>query len=451
MNRLHVSSITALILAALLPVNALDIDVVEHTLSNGLKILAVERPDSPSVAFALYYRVGSVDEQPGKTGLAHYVEHMMFKSTKNLQGEAFARIMATVGGGRSNASTSFDRTCYHQTVAPDRLELVIRLEAERMENLKPTPEEAAAELDVVLEELRMTSLDNPQGRMQFLLNQHAFQKHPYQTSPIGRLEDVSTFTMDDLMAFYEKYYVPNNAVAVFVGNFDTDNLLELMETHFGRIRSGRPVVREFPQEPEQNKERRFELDMPVQRSMLWMGYHAPPAKHPDNLALRVLSMILSRGGSSPFGQLAHGQDPVAMFAAAWCRHSLEPGLFSIVGRTLPGISPETLLELIDEIISDVIENGVSEEQLNTAKTQLLAFDVYRMQSNMGIARFLGEYEMVSSWKEGMAFGKRLNELTPECILRVAETYLVSSRRTIGIAMAEQDHPDNQTSGNDTND
>ena len=141
-----------------------DLPVVEHTLSNGMKVISVERQDSPVVAFALYYRVGSVDEKPGKTGLAHFCEHMMFKSTTHLQGESFARLMATIGGGHSNANTSFDRTCYHQTVAPDRLEFVIRLEAERMANLSPTHEETLAELEVVKEELRLNYLDNPQDR-----------------------------------------------------------------------------------------------------------------------------------------------------------------------------------------------------------------------------------------------------------------------------------------------
>nr|HPQ40014.1 insulinase family protein [bacterium] len=152
----------------------LNLPVSEHYLSNGMKVLSVEKPESPVVAFALYYRVGSVDETPGKTGMAHYCEHMMFKSTDHLEGESFARIMGTIGGGHSNANTSFDRTCYHETVSPDRLELVIRLEAERMAHLNPTRTEAASELDVVKEELRLNYLDNPTGRMRFELYQHAF-------------------------------------------------------------------------------------------------------------------------------------------------------------------------------------------------------------------------------------------------------------------------------------
>jgi zinc protease len=414
------------------------IPVTEHLLSNGMKVLAVERADSPVVAFALYYRVGSIDEKPGKTGIAHFCEHMLFKSTKNLQGEAFARLMATIGGGHSNANTSFDRTCYHQTVAPDRLEFVIRLEAERMANLCPSPEETLSELDVVKEELRMSSIDNPQGRMRFLLYRNAYDIHPYKTTTIGRLEDVETITRDDLMAFYRTYYIPNNAVAVVVGRFNTAELLSMMETHFGAIRPGPAIARSYPSEPPQTAEKQFELDMPVQRSMVWIGYHVPPAAHPDNLPIRLLAALLARGGSSPFGQLARGRDPVAMYASAWTRPSLDPGLFTIAGLTLPGISTDILIDRIDTVIADIIQNGVSDAQMQRARTQLLAADVYDMQSCMGIAMFLGEYEMVASWRDGLQLADNLATVTPDRVRDVAEKYLVTANRTIGIARAHND-------------
>ncbi|MGB3975113.1 MAG: pitrilysin family protein [bacterium] len=415
-----------------------DLPVAEHILSNGMKVISVERMDSPVVAFALYYRVGSVDEKPGKTGLAHFCEHMMFKSTKHLQGESFARLMATIGGGHSNANTSFDRTCYHQTVAPDRLEFVIRLEAERMANLCPSPEETMSELEVVKEELRLNYLDNPQGRMRFLLHQSAFDVHPYKTITIGKLEDVETFTYDDIMNFYRTYYVPNNAVAVVVGHFKTQDLMDLMETHFGSIKRNRKVVRSFPEEPIQTNEQHFEIDMPVQRSMIWVGYHVPSASHPDSLPLNVLATVLARGKTSPFGRLAHGADPVAMYVAAWFRPQLEPGLFSIVGLTLPGISTDTVMEKIDEIIDDVIRNGVSEDQLKTARTQILADDIYQMQSCMGIAKHLGEYEMVSSWRDGINLADNLAAITPEKLRQVTEKYLAPANRTVGTARSEND-------------
>jgi zinc protease len=436
--------VVCLFLLLNLPVMAeLNLPVTEHYLSNGMKILAVEQPDSPVVAFALYYRVGSVDEKPGKTGIAHYCEHMMFKSTENLQGETFAKLMATIGGGHSNANTSDDRTCYHQTVAPDRLEFVLRLEAERMAHLNPTPEETASELEVVKEELRMNYLDNPQGKLRFELYQNAFDVHPYKTITIGHLDDVASITRDDLMAFQQTYYVPNNAVAVVVGRFATPELLEMMESHFECIKPGRDVVRQFPVEPPQIEEKRFELDMPVQRSLVWMGYKATAAAHPDSVALQVLATIMGRGGSSPLGRLAQGDNPCAMYVSSWTRPSLEPGLFLIVGPTLPGISPEILCDRIDAVIADIIENGVTDEQLDTARTQILASDVYQMQSCMGIANFLGEWEMVSSWRDGISLAERLETVTKDTIRDVAARYLVKTNRTVAIARADGDNDEHK--------
>ncbi len=409
-----------------------DIPVREHILDNGMKVLTVCQPDAPVVSFALFYRVGSIDEQPGKTGIAHYCEHMMFKTTKNLPGESFARLLGAVGGGHSNANTSFDRTCYHETVPPDRLELVIRLEAERMANLQPSREEAAKELDVVLEELRLHYLDDPSGRLRFELYQHAFDVHPYKTITIGKKSDVESITYEDLMRFQKKYYIPNNAVAVIVGKFDPQELMNLMNRFFGSIPAGPEVLRNYPQEPIQTSERRFEINMPIAQPLYIAGYKMPAASDPDNLALQVLAKIISHGGSSPFGMLSQGENPVAMYAYAWCRAPLDPGLFIVGGVPLPGKSCAELEQRIDEIVQNIIQNGVDAEQLDIARTQILAQQVYRMQSSMAVAMILGEAEMVTSWKDALDVAGRLQALTPEKIQEVAAHYLIPEHRTTGI-------------------
>jgi len=416
---------------------AVNLSVQEHMLSNGLKILFVEQEESPVVSFALYYRVGSIDETPGKTGIAHYCEHMMFKSTENLGGESFARLLGAVGGGHSNANTSFDRTCYHETVPVDRLELVIRLEAERMANLQPTREEAGKELEVVQEELRLNYLDDPNGRLRFELFRNAFDIHPYKIIPIGKLDDVQSITYEDLMNFQRKYYVPNNAVAIIVGHFNKAETLKMMEMFFGVIPKGNDIYREFPVEPVQTTERRFTLDLPVQRSMLMMGYKVPSASHPDNLAVRVLSTALSHGGSSPLGQLSQGADPVSMYAYAYCRSSLDPGLMVIGGMPLPGKSPQILENRINEEIKKIIKNGITQDKLGTAKAQIRAQNIYAMQSSMGIAFNLGEAEMVGSWKDALQLENRLDEITPEKIQSVAQQYLKPQNRTIGTIASEK--------------
>ncbi len=422
------------------PCNAsLDLPVTEHILSNGMKVIALERPQSPVITFALYYPVGSVDESPGKRGMAHYCEHMMFKSTKNLEGESYARLLGAVGGGHSNANTSTDRTCYHETVPPDRLELVIRLEAERMANLQPTPEEAASELDVVLEELRQSYLDDPDGRLRFELYDRAFTVHPYKTITIGRLDDLKTITYDDLMAFQKKYYAPCNATAVIVGQFKTEELLDLMERFFGVIPAGEKITRVFPPEPEQTEERRFELNMPVRSPLYLAGYKAPAASHPDALALEVLTTILSHGGSTPFGKLSQGTDPVAMQVYAYCHQSLEPDLLIIGGLPLPGVPVEEMEKRIQDIIRNVVDHGVTSDQLQIARTQMLTREIYGMESSTGLAFSLGEAEMVGSWRDALNLEDRLNAITPDQLQAVASRYLIPSNRTVGIVRDDTGH------------
>ena len=431
--------LTALIIA--LPVSAMiDMNVTEHFLPNGMKILAVERHAVPVVTVDIYYRAGSIDEQPGKTGMAHYCEHMMFKSTKNLKSEAYARLMGAAGGGHTNANTYLDRTCYHATFPPDRLELVIRLEAERMANLQPTREEAEKELNVVLEELRLNYMDDPMGQLRMKMNDTAYHVHPYKTLTIGWYDDVFSFTYDDLMQFQRKFYVPNRAVAIVVGDFDTDKMLKLMEQFFSVIPSGPVYERTFPQEPLQTGERRFELKLPVQRRMFMAGYKAPEARHPDSLALEVLAVLLSRGGSSPLGQLAFGENAKAMYSYAYYRATLDPNLFTVFALPLPSVSLKSIESEIDSIISNIRENGVTEDQLQRARTQILSQRIYEMQSSLGIATALGEAEMVNTWQSALDVDDRLAALTPAMIHAAAVKYLVPEHCTVGTVKSIESTP-----------
>ncbi len=411
---------------------AIDLDVTEHVLPNGMKVLAVERHAVPVVTFKIYYRAGSIDETPGKTGMAHYCEHMMFKSTEHLSGEDYARLMGASGSGHTNANTSFDRTCYHVTVPPDRLELVVRLEAERMANLQPTREEAARELDVVLEELRLNYMDDPMGKLRMQLNATAFEKHPYHTLTIGWYDDVKSFTYEDLMEFHDEFYVPDRAVAVVVGDFDTHYLMTLMNRFFGDIPSGERELRQYTPEPLQLKERRFTLKERVQKPVLSAGYKASAARNPDSLALEVFSVILSHGRSSPLGRLSTGEDMTAMYAYAYFRPLLEPSLVNVFAMPMPDVTIETLEEQVFGIIDNVLRRGISQEELDRAKTQMLSSAVYQMQSSLGIATALGEAEMVSSWQDALNLEDRLRQLTPKEVTRVAKRYLIPERRTVGI-------------------
>lgn len=425
---------SALLLLACFPARSatIDLNVGEHMLKNGMHVLTVERHSVPVVSFALYYRAGSIDDPPGKKGMAHYCEHMLFKSTKNLEGESYAKLVGAIGGGHSNANTTTDRTCYHATIPPDRLELIVRLESERMTNLEPTREEAATELEVVKEELRQGYIDDPMGRLRRLFHENLFTVHPYGVLTIGLLDDLSTITYDDLMAFYHQFYTPANAIAVIVGDFNTTSAVALMERFFGSIPAGERNARRYPAEPEHTQERRAILELPVQQSIYYAGYQAPSGTHPDALAIELLTVALSRGGSSPLGQLSQGPDPVAMYAAAYFRGLLEPYPIIITGAPLPGISTDTLEARIDSELESIARNGLTDEQFRKARAQLEAADIYELQSSLGVATGLGESAMTGTWQDAITRADRLATVTREDVCRVAREYLRGDRRTVAI-------------------
>ncbi len=442
--------IATLLLAGLPPGSAtVDLNVDEHMLQNGMHVLTVERHSVPVVSFAIYYRAGSIDDPPGKKGMAHYCEHMLFKSTKNLEGESYAKLVGAVGGGHSNANTTTDRTCYHATIPPDRLELIIRLEAERMANLEPSREEAATELEVVKEELRQGYMDDPMGRLRRLFHENLFTIHPYGVLTIGLLDDLSTITYDDLMAFYHRFYTPANAIAVIVGDFDTDAAVALMERFFGSIPAGERNPRLYPAEPQQTQERRTVLELPVQQSVYYAGYQAVSGTHPDALAIELLTVALSRGGSSPLGQLSQGTDPVAMYAAAYFRGLLEPYPIIVTGAPLPGISMGSLEARIDSELESIARSGLTEVQFRKARAQLEAAEIYELQSSLGVAIGLGEAEMTGAWRDAITRADRLATVTREDVCRVAKEYLRDDRRTVAILQPQppesSDIPESDTS------
>jgi zinc protease len=417
---------------------AMDLPVTEHVLSNGMKILAAERHSAPAVTLAIYYRAGSIDESPHQRGMAHYMEHMMFKSTKYLQSESFARLVGAVGGGDTNASTTSDRTEYHATAPPDRLELLIRLEAERMANLQPSRPEAASELEVVCEELRHNYIDNPEGRFRFEFFKHAYLNHPYGVPTIGTLEDLKSITYENMIDFYHRFYAPNRAVAVVAGDFKTSEMLHLMEQFFGVIPKGPDYQRTYPEDSGQTSERRFELKLPVRQASYMSGYKIPDASDPDIPALWVLSAVLSYGQSSPIGKLSKGDEPVAQYAYAYCQKLISSGLFVISGLPLPGMEVEKLEHRIDEIIQKIQTDGASEQDISRAKSIMLSREIYDMQSSLGIASKLGESEMTSSWKDAAQIETILEKVSLADVQRAAQKYLRVENRTVGILIPSEE-------------
>jgi len=327
------------------------LDVFGTTLDNGLKVLLLEEHKAPVVTFHVWYRVGSRNEQIGRTGLAHLVEHMMFKGTEKVGGQEFSRRVRR-NGGRDNAFTSQDYTGYFVTIAADRIQLPLELEPDRMVNLRLDPAEVKRERSVVMEERRLRTEDDPSSALWEEVNAAAFKAYPYGHPVIGWMEDLRQLTRTDVQNFYKTYYVPNNAVVVVVGDFDRAQLLPRIQEAFGSIprRPEPPPVRS--DEPPQKGERRVMLRRQDARlPSLVAGYHAPNMKDPDSYALDMLEVILAGGKSARLYRHLVYEKQLALGAGAYyARVSAAPDLFTLYATPLPGKSVEELEQaLFDEI------------------------------------------------------------------------------------------------------
>jgi len=391
------------------------LDVFETTLDNGLKVLLLEEHKAPVVTFHIWYRVGSRNEQIGRTGLAHLVEHMMFKGTEKIGGQEFSRRVRR-NGGRDNAFTSQDYTGYFVTIAADRIQLPLELEPDRMVNLRLDPAEVKRERSVVMEERRLRTEDDPSSALWEEVNAAAFKAYPYGHPVIGWMQDLQQLTRTDVQNFYKTYYVPNNAVVVVVGDFDRAQLLPRIQEAFGSIprRPEPPPVRS--DEPPQKGERRVMLRRQDARlPSLVAGYHAPNMKDPDSYALDMLEVILAGGKSARLYRHLVYEKQLALGAGAYyARVSAAPDLFTLYATPLPGKSVEEL----EQALFDEIER---------IKTELVSAD-----SIFSLARQLASYEIVAGWRYWEAYLPGIRAVTREDVQRVAQKYLTREKRTVGV-------------------
>lgn len=428
----------ACLLLALLPLlahgtEAGGLDVFETTLDNGLKVLLLEEHKAPVVTFHIWYRVGSRNEQFGRTGLAHLVEHMMFKGTEKIGGQEFSRRVRR-NGGRDNAFTSQDYTGYFVTIAADRIQLPLELEPDRMVNLRLDPAEVKRERSVVMEERRLRTEDDPSSALWEEVNAAAFKAYPYGHPVIGWMEDLRQLTRTDVQNFYKTYYVPNNAVVVVVGDFDRAQLLPRIQEAFGSIsrRPEPPPVRS--DEPPQKGERRVMLRRQDARlPSLVAGYHAPNMKDPDSYALDMLEVILAGGKSARLYRHLVYEKQLALGAGAYyARVSAAPDLFTLYATPLPGKSVEELEQALFDEIERIKTELVSARELQKAKNQIEASFIFSQDSIFSLARQLASYEIVAGWRYWEVYLPGIRAVTREDVQRVAQKYLGSEKRTVGV-------------------
>ncbi len=402
--------------------------VLETVLENGLKVLVQEIHTVPVVAFQVWYRVGSRNENVGATGISHLLEHMMFKGTPGYAKGEIARTLQRIGAS-FNASTSLDFTNYYEVLSSERLELAMRLEADRMVNALIPEEEHRLEMTVVRSELERSE-DNPRQALYTGLFAQAFHAHPYRWPTIGWRADVEGITTAQIREYYRTHYLPSNATVVIVGDVEPEAALALVRRLFGAIPRGSdpPAVRSA--EPAQRGERRFKIRRPGDTAYLMAGWKAPALTHPDTYALDALGMILGHGRTSRLHQsLVEGQLATEVDAAN--EGLRDPFLLIAQATAAPGVPLDRLEAALLGEVERLRAEAPAPSELARAKKQLEATFVYSRDSVRSLAQQLGYYETVDSWRYLTTYLGRVMALAPEDIRRVASRYLVEDARTVG--------------------
>lgn len=411
--------------------------VQESTLANGLKIVVREDHRAPVVVSQIWYKVGASDEPENLTGISHVLEHLMFKGTKNRKSGEFSRIIAE-NGGRENAFTGSDYTAYFQQLEKSRLPIAFELEADRMQNLILDEKEFAQEVRVVQEERRLRTDDQPEALAYERFMATAFVKHNYKNPIIGWMSDLENLKLDDIRAWYQRWYVPNNATLVVVGDVNPREVMELAQKYFGPVPKRNFERTVVPVEPPQTEVRRSRITAAAQVPSLLMGYHAPALSiRTDDwepYALMVLNGILDGGGSSRFErELVRKQQIAANIDVGYSPTARHPVLFVINGTPSHGRSTDELEAAIQAQIDEIKKMPISKQELERVKAQVAASNVYTRDSVFYQAMQMGMLETVGlNWRLNDLYVDRIRAVTPDQVRAVAKKYLIDSNLTVTV-------------------
>ncbi len=404
-------------------------NVKTETLPNGLRVLVLENHRAPVATFNVFYRVGSRNEQVGKTGLSHLLEHLMFRGTKKLKPEEFSNIIQQ-NGGMDNAFTTADFTDYFEVINKDHLDVPISLEADRMANFEPKGFDS--EKAVVMEERRMRTEDNPEDALDEMVRAEAYVAHPYHWPVIGWMHDIEGLTLADATAYHQVYYSPQNALIVAVGDFDSNRVLKQISESFASIPNGpkAPPVTEV--EPEQEGERRVELRHAANLPAFEEAFHVPNWKSPDAYALEIASEVLADGRSSRlYHRLVVEKRMVVDIGAGFDFTSFDPSLFVVSAQMRPGVKTEDAMAEVEKELAALRDTPVGADELQKAKNLEQAQFVYGQDSIFREAMLLGVYQLLGDYKMVDQYLTGIDKVTPTDVQRVARKYLVASNCTIG--------------------
>lgn len=406
--------------------------VDRHRLANGLTV--IHQPDhrAPVVSYQTWFRVGSRHEQPGKTGIAHLFEHLMFKETKNCpEGEFDRRIEAL--GGRVNAATWLDWTYYYEDVPTDGFETIVGLEADRMENMILGPEQLEAERSVVMNERKERVDNDPAGQLAEALWAAAYRTHPYGQPTIGWMDDIAGLTLDDCLDFYARWYAPDNAVIVVAGDVETSRLLAQIEAAYGHLEPRHVAAPAAVAEPRQTEVRRLDLTLQLSAERLVMGYHAPAATDPAAAALEVLNEALFEGDSARLQRALVTEGELAAGFYAFVPAFREPGLYEVSVDLRPGVAAEQAEDVLLDAFATVARDGLGERELEKAKNRLETRFYRQLQTVQQRASGLG-YWAVTADDCALLFtaADRLRAVTADDVVAVAREVLRPEGRTVVI-------------------
>ncbi len=419
-------------------VRALDVDVKEYQLDNGMKVIVVPDHRAPVVTHMMWIRVGSADEEIGKSGIAHYLEHLLFKGTKRLKPGEFSRIIRE-NGGEDNAFTSYDFTAYYERIATDRLELVMDLGADRFANTVFNDKDIKTELEVVKEERRSRTDNNPSALLAEQLSAAAYTAHTYGRPIIGWMSEVENLKAADAQAFYQKYYTPSNAALVVAGDVEPEAVLELAKKYYGKLpKSASTPQRKRTQEPDPIAAKRVIMEDPRVASPEFSRIYLVPgvnqAAKGESEGLDVLGQVLGRGSSSYLYSELVTRQRIASQVVSWYNgDTLDGGELSITVSPAPGVSAEKAEAALDDAIAAFLKKGVEQDTVDRSVNELVSSAVYAVDSQFRLAYIFGAaFAIGQSVENAKGWTGRVKQVTTDDVNAVARKYLVSRRTATGI-------------------
>jgi len=409
----------------------------EHKLANGLRVIVKEDHRAPTLVSMVWYKAGSMDEFNGTTGVAHVLEHMMFKGTRTVPGGQFSKLIAAAGG-RDNAFTSSDMTGYHQQLHKSQLALAFRLEADRMANLILSPAEFAKEIKVVMEERRLRTEDRPHSLVYEQLMATVFTAHPYHAPVIGWMNDLESMTWHDAKAWYDRWYAPNNAIVVVVGDVDPKQVFALAARYFGKVKPKALPERKPQDEPAQRGIRRVTVKAPAELPYLMMGYRAPVLRDAENdwepYALEVLAGVLDGNEAARLNSALVRSEKIANSAGASYESTQRgPSLFVVSGVPATGKTVAELEQALRRELAKIVTDGVSAEELKRVKAQVISSQVFQRDSIFYQAMQIGSLEIAGYPHKNMDLMiQKLQQVTAAQVLEVAKKYLIDDSLTVAV-------------------